>query len=154
MLSKEEARQLNYDFWNGFHTYMSRIRSSSGRKINWLNYPSDVKNVYIRLEVDSKGARLCFDIQPKDDSIRSILWEQMTELKMVMEDITEVKPNWIENYYYLDKQYISRIVWEDNTLNFYKSEHRENIYKFLKERLIKFDLFYQEYKEILIALAH
>lgn len=154
MFSKEEARQLNYDFWNGFHDYMSKIRSSNGRKINWLNYPSDVKNIFIRLEVDNKGARLCFDIQPKDDSIRSILWEQMTELKMVMEEITIVQPIWIENYFYLDKQYISRIVWEDNTLNFYKSDHRDAIYQFLRERLTKFDLFYQEYKEILIALAH
>lgn len=154
MFSKEEARQLNYDFWNGFHEYMSTIRSSNGRKINWLNYPSDVKNIFIRLEVDQNGARLCFDIQPKDDSIRSILWEQMTELKMVMEEMTVVEPSWIENYFYLDKQYISRIVWEDNTLNFYKTEQREEIYKFLKERLTKFDLFYQEYKEILIALVH
>ena len=154
MFSKEESRQLNYNFWNGFQECMSKNRSANGRKINWINYPSDVKNIFIRLEVDSKGARLCFDIQPKDDSIRSIFWEQMTELKIVMEDITQSTPEWIENYYYLDKQYISRIVWTDDSLNFYNLEHREPIYKFLKERLTKFDLFYQEYKEILIALAH
>ena len=78
----------------------------------------------------------------------------MSELKVVLEDITIEKPTWIENHYYLNKQYISRIVWENNLLNFYKSEHRDSIYMFLAERLLKFDLFYQEYKEILIALAN
>ena len=154
MFSKEESRQLNLAFWNGFQDYISKNRSSNGRKINWLNYPSDIKSIFIRLEVDSKGARLCFDIQSKDDDIRALLFEQMSELKVVLEDITIEKPTWIENHYYLNKQYISRIVWENNLLNFYKSEHRDLIYTFLAERLLKFDLFYQEYKEILIALAN
>ena len=84
MFSKEESRQLNYSFWNGFNEYMSKVRSSNGRKTNWSSYPSDVKSIFIRLEVDSKGARLCFDIQHKDDELRAIIWEQMTELKMVL----------------------------------------------------------------------
>ena len=154
MFSKEESRQLNLAFWNGFQDYISKNRSSNGRKINWLNYPSDIKSIFIRLEVDSKGARLCFDIQSKDDDIRALLFEQMSELKVVLEEITVEKPTWIENHYYLNNQYISRIVWENNLLNFYKSEHRDLIYTFLAERLLKFDLFYQEYKEILIALAN
>ena len=154
MFSKEESRQLNLAFWNGFQDYISKNRSSNGRKINWLNYPSDIRSIFIRLEVDSKGARLCVDIQPKDNEIRALLFEQMSELKVVLEDITIEKPTWIENHYYLNKQYISRIVWENNLLNFYKSEHRDLIYTFLAERLLKFDLFYQEYKEILIALAN
>ena len=154
MFSKEESRELNYTFWNGFSEYMSRIRSSNGRKINWLNYPSDVKSIYIRLEVDSKGARLSLDIQHKDTEIRALIWEQMSELKMVLEDITYSSPIWAENFYYLNKQYISRIIWEDTTLNFYKPEHREMIYNFLKNKLVKFDLFYQEYKEILMSLTN
>ncbi len=153
MFSKEETREQNVQFWNGFQKFMSKQRSVNGRKMNWLNYPSDVKNIYVRLEVDNKGARLCFDIQPKDDSIRSILWEQMTELKQVLEDTTVLAPEWIENYLYMGK-YISRIVWKNESLNFYNSDDRDAIYDYLKERLIKFDLFYQEYKEILISLAH
>jgi hypothetical protein len=154
MFSKEESRQLNFKFWNGFSVYMSKIRSSNGRKINWLNYPSDAKSVFIRLEADSKGARLCLDIQHKDDEIRALIWEQMTELKMVLEDITSSSPIWKENFYSTNKQFISRIIWEDATLNFYISEHKEMIYLFLKDKLIKFDLFYQEYKEILISLTN
>ena len=78
----------------------------------------------------------------------------MTELKMVMEEITIEEPQWIENYYYLNKQYISRICWETKSFNFHKDEDQQKIYDYLKEKLIRFDKFYQEYKEILIALTN
>jgi len=154
MFSKAQSKEINLNFWNGFEEYMMKIRSSNGRKINWLNYPSDIKTIFIRLEVDSKSAKLCFDIQHKDDQLRSIIYEQMTELKLVLEDTTIEKPEWNENFYYLNKQYISRIVWENKSFNYYKSEDQEKIYQYIKERLIKFDLFYQEYKDILISLTN
>jgi hypothetical protein len=153
MFSKEEARLLNVNFWNGFEDYMGKTRSVNGRKIKWLNYPSDVKTIFVRLEADPKGVRLCFDIQHKDDALRAILWEQMTELQNVLEVATVMKAEWLENYRYMD-QYISRIVWERKGLNYYKPEQHMEIFQFLKERLIKFDLFYQEYKDILVALAN
>ena len=154
MFSKEEARQLNITFWNGFQEYISNNRSSNGRKISWISYPTGVKTIFIRLEADSKGARVCFDIQHKNDELRALLYEQMTELKAVMEEITISPAIWVENYYYLNEQYISRIYWEDSSLSFYNPDHKFKIYKFLAEKLIRFDVFYQEYKEILLALAN
>ncbi|MBI1837932.1 MAG: DUF4268 domain-containing protein [Flavobacteriia bacterium] len=133
---------------------MTKTRSSNGKKINWINYPSDVKNIYIRIEVDSNGARLCLDIQPKDNEIRALIWEQMTELKFVLENIMDYHTHWIEEYCSEQNKVISRISWEENTLNIYKLDEHFKIYEFLRERLIKFDLFYQEYKEILIALVN
>lgn len=153
MLSKEERKERNQQFWEAFKKMMRPIRSSNGKPMNWINYPSDVKDVYIRLEVDNKGARLCFDIQPKDDGIRSILWEQMTELKVVMESETGEATGWDEFHHYVGDRPVSRIYWEDDTLNFYKDEDQPKIMEFLKEKLISFDAFYQEFKDILINLA-
>lgn len=155
MLSKEEFKELNITFWKEFQSYMSKTRSSSGRRINWLNYPSDVKTIFIRLEVDGKGARLCFDIQAKDLEIRNLIYEQMTELKMVLENTTIIPPIWNDNYFLKTSQmYVARIYWEDNTLNLYKKEDHLKIFEYLKERLVKFDEFYQEYKEILISMVN
>lgn len=153
MLSREQLKEKNQLFWSDFRKYMNNIKSSNGRRINWISYPSDVKNIYIRLQVDSKGARLCFDIQPKDDGIRSIIWEQMTELKKVMEDAMNYETIWIENMYAEDGRAFSRIKWEQPDLNYFKEEDKEAIFQFLKQRLIEFDSFYQEFKEILISLT-
>ncbi len=153
MLSKEERKERNTRFWTAFKKEMNSIKSSNGRAINWINYPSDVKDVYIRLEADSEGARLCFDIQPKDDGIRSILWEQMTELKRVMEDEVGEASGWNEEDRYFNGRQVSRIYWEDASLNFFKNEDLDKITAYLKEKIIAFDTFYQEYKDILVALA-
>lgn len=153
MLSKEERKQRNSDFWNSFRIEMRQEKSSTGRSMNWVNYPSDVKDIYIRLEADSKGARFCFEIQPKDEDIRSVLWEQMTELKNVMEAEMGPATAWNEFERLFNDRNVSRIYWEDDSVNFFKESDQPKIIDFLRSNLIHFDKFYQEYKDILIALA-
>lgn len=153
MLSKEARKELNTEFWEEFRILMRREKSSDGRGINWINYPTSVQDVYVRLETDQHGARFCFDIQPKDEGIRSILWEQMTELKTVMEAEMGPATAWNEMHGTVAGRNISRIYWETAAFNFYNREDRVGIQKFLREKLIAFDAFYQEFKEILILLA-
>lgn len=152
MLSKEERKELNTTFWERFRKEMRKIKSVNGRGINWINYPSDVKDIYIRLEADQYGARICIDVQPKDDEIRSILWEQLTELRVVME--AEVgSADWNEFDRVFQGRNVSRVSWSLQDVNFYKEEDRIRIKDFLRSKLVQFDAFYQEYKEILILLA-
>lgn len=131
---------------------MNRHRSASGRQVNWLSYRTEVKDVYLRMVVDH-SVKLCFDIQPKDDGIRAILWEQMTEMKNVMESEMGVASFWEEDDHVSGKQVVSRICWEKQGLSFYQDENWEGIQVFLEEKLLAFDRFYQEYKDILINLA-
>lgn len=153
MLSKEEKKNLNTSFWEGFRKDIKDVRSVNGRQMNWINYPTDLKDAYVRMEVDPSGVRLCYDIQPKDDGIRSILWEQMNEMKALMVSEMGIEATWDEESHYWNGRLISRIKWEDNTLNYYNEEDVPKIYAFLKDKLVRFDKFYQEYKEILINLA-
>jgi hypothetical protein len=154
MLSREEQKLKNQLFWSDFRDLMVKVKSSNGRKINWLNYPSDVKDIYIRLHVDSKSAKLCFDIQSRDSGIRSIIWEQMTELKKIMEVTMGCKGIWDEQFYNNEGVAISQIKWEKHGVNFYDENHKREIFEFLKEKLVAFDLFYQEFKEVIINLTH
>ena len=153
MLSKEERKALNTSFWEGFRKEMRNHKSVNDRGINWINYPSDVKDVYIRLQADQHGARLCIDVQPKDDGIRSILWEQLTELKTVMENEVGPATAWNEFDRVFQDRNVSRVYWEVSDLNFYNQADRDRMKEFLRSKLIPFDAFYQEYKEILILLA-
>jgi hypothetical protein len=153
MLTKEEKKERNIKFWEDFRKAIKDQRSTNGRQMNWINYPTDVKDIYVRMEADGDGARLCFDIQPKEDGIRSILWEQMTELKAVMDSTMGTEAIWVESSHYWNGRLISRIKWENPALNFNKIENHPAIIEFLKDKLIRFDKFYQEFKDILIVLA-
>lgn len=154
MISKEELKEKNTAFWDEFRKVMNNETSSAGRQVNWINYPTDVKDIYIRMEVDAKGCRLCFDVQPKSDDIRSILWEQMTELKTVMTKEMGVEAIWNEESHFWNGRLISRIKWENNDLNFFNEEDVPKIIEFLRDKLIRFDKFYQEYKDIIVNLAN
>lgn len=153
MLSKEERKERNTAFWAEFKKVMRPFKSSNGRRMNWIGYPSDVKNIYIRMEVDNLSARLCFDIQAKEEGVRAILYEQMTELKKVLESSMKTETHWIKDFQTKEGITISRVFWESEPLNFYKDEDWPKIMAFLKDRLIEFDEFYQEFKDILVALA-
>ncbi|OFZ58561.1 MAG: hypothetical protein A3D92_19355 [Bacteroidetes bacterium RIFCSPHIGHO2_02_FULL_44_7] len=133
--------------------HMRKHRSSNGKPMNWVNYPSDVKDIYIRLEVDGEGVRLCVDIQPKDDGIRAIIWEQFTELKTVLLQEMEVDPIWNESSHSIGGKQVSRVYWETRDLNYYRDEDIPQIQDWLEDKLLRFDRFYQEYKEILINLV-
>jgi hypothetical protein len=92
------------------------------------------------------------DIQPKDAGIREIIWEQMGELKKVLENAMKYDTIWIEHMHLEDGRDFSRILWELNNVSFYAENDRPIIFEFLKNRLLEFDEFYQEFKEILISL--
>lgn len=154
MLSKEEKKAINQEFWSDFKTYMRPHQSSNGRRVNWLNYPTDIKCIYLRLEADKFGARINFDIQPKDKGIREIIWEQMEELKKVMTDsMNGDVGNWNFEYSTKDVDSFSRISWELEGVNYYVLADREKIFTFFKEKLIPLDTFYQNFKDILILLV-
>ena len=154
MLSKEAQKEFNQDFWNTFRKRMRAHKSSNGRGINWLNYPSDVKSIFIRLEVDKRIVAVNFDVQFKDPEILDIVWEQLHEMKKVMESTMEVEAVWNPDCYLPNGQRFYRIQWSINKLNYYNIESHEEIYAFLEARLLKFDEFYQEFKEIVINLVH
>lgn len=152
MLNKGELKERNIQFWSDFKEYMRPAISSNGRRINWLSYPTGVKFLYLRMECDKVGARLNFDIQAKDPAIREIVWEQMEELKKVLTDSMGDSGEWIFDFSTPDVESFCRITWELKNVNFFVEADHPEIFKFLKEKIIAFDEFYQNYKDILIQL--
>lgn len=153
MYKKEEIRELKTRFWATFKTYMSNTRSAAGRNNNWINYPSEIRFIYIRVDADENGARLCFDIQAKDAGVRAIIWEQMYELKKVLEDEMGTSGIWLEDCHSETVPSFKRIMWERTDLSIFRPEDHTAIFSFLKDRLVHFDQFYYNFKDILINLA-
>lgn len=153
MFSKDELRNRKALFWNEFRAIMTLERSASGRKVNWINYNSGIKFLFIRLDATSKKATFSIDIQPKDDGIREIVYEQFTELKRVLENEFLEPANWQQQHVLPNQQEISRIYWELDNVNMFKQEDKQKIFDFFRINLLSFDRFYSEYNEILISLA-
>ena len=152
MFSKEEKHAMNVEFWNGFKQYMNNQKSSALPRVNWLSYPTNLKHTYVRLHCDGGSSALYYDIQFKDKEIRALFWEQLLELKSLFNRQESHDSNWYEHFETKDGIHISRIEWSNDEWSLYCQKDWRKIYRFFKDRLIEFDLFYQEYKEILINL--
>jgi len=152
VFSKEQKKEINESFWKGFRSKMKCISNTEGKFINWLNYPTQLKSLYVRLYVDQTHARLSLDIQLKDEDIRQLVWEQMTELKKVLENETGPADFWFESSTNEVGQEIAQIVWEKKGVSLYNKNSYSEIYTFFEDQLIGFDRFYQDYKEILFGL--
>lgn len=152
MLSKEARKERNLVFWASFKEVMRKRVSSSGRRINWATYPTDLKNTYLRLISDGKLTAVCYDVQFKDEGIKEIFWEQLGELKKVIESSMNHPTKWNDSFINPEGIKLMRISWELENVNFYNEKDWPIIHQFFKDRLIEFDAFYQEFKDILINL--
>ena len=152
MFSKEEKREMNIEFWNGFKQYMKSYKSSALPRVNWLSYPTNLKHTYLRLHCDDKCCALFYDIQFKDKEIKALFWEQLQELKPLFTKNESYTSTWHQYFETENGLNISRIEWATYEWSFSRKKDWRKIYRFLKDRLIEFDAVYQEYKEILINL--
>ncbi len=152
MLSKEEKSTLNHQFWGQFKKLMKPCLSSDQKQINWLNYPTHLKHTYLRLVFDSNGASLCYDVQFRDEEIRALYWEQLEELRSVINTHMNSPGYWQKEVTTDEGLSISRIKWEQADFRLFNKNDWKEAQEFLKDRLLEFDGFYGEYKDILIHL--
>lgn len=152
MFSKEEKSALNHLFWSEFKSHMKNNSSSKNTRVNWLNYPTHLKHTYLRLVFDNNEASVCYDIQFRDDEIRSIFWEQLLELRKLIDRSMGSTTLWLKSLEINEDLRISRLKWTDSNLSLARKKDWIKAQIFFKERLVEFDVFYQEYKDILINL--
>lgn len=154
MLSKEELKAKNTQFWGDFKKHMHAFRSSNGRRMNWLAYPTEISDFYLRMKVDKNEVSLNFDIQCKDSGVRAIFWEQLNELKAVLTEAMDGDAGiWHDELSNAFVKSYSSIQWKKEDLNYLNPSHQDAIFDFFEKKLKGFDLFYQEYKDILLYLA-
>ena len=152
MFSKEEKSALNQSFWTEFKNSMKKSSTQLQRRVNWLQYPTHLKHTYLRLVFDQEEAAVCYDIQFKDEEIRALFWDQLIELKTLLNQSMGHPTIWIQKFETNDGSTICRIKWQDCSLCIHQKKDWKKAHLFFKERLLEFDVFYQEYKEILINL--
>lgn len=149
MYGKEEAIELRKLFWTSFGKYIGHNKAASGKKAKWLNYKTGVKDIYFRMDVDKKTARVSIDIQHADPGIRGLFIEQFREVKTVFENVTNTKEwIWLEDITDPLNKEISRIYVEIEGVNLYNKDTWNIIFPFFSKHLIALDLFWDEFKDL------
>jgi len=130
---------------------MSKHESVSGQKVNWSNYKTRIKDLYVRLEVDTKKASFAIEFQHTDEGIRQLFFDQFKELKTVFHSIMGDNLEWIQ----VDEQQhkiISKICADLPGVNIYNKNTWEDAFPFFEKHMVNFDEFWSEFSELFVIL--
>ena len=129
MYSKEEKKKSTVDFWNSFGLYMKKYNRDFGR-VKWVNYRSNVKDIFFRLNITNKTATFSIEIQHKEEGMRELFFEQFKELKGVLNDNIREDLIWEDLTYNKNNQPICSIYSELENVSIYNRDDWQKVFVF------------------------
>ena len=132
MFGRKEAQQYRKEFWTAFGRFMTRNRNDFGMKMNWLNYKTGLRHVYLRSHADNKKARVSIELQHPDAGIRELFYEQFLEAQNLLHNLTGNEWTWQPEWHNEHGQEISRIFIEKEPLNLYEKSDWTDFFEFFE----------------------
>ncbi|MEM6270153.1 MAG: DUF4268 domain-containing protein [Bacteroidota bacterium] len=148
MFSREEARQRRQEFWTAFGIYMRQHASVRGPKIKWVNYKTGIRQLYFRLEADSRRAYVAIDLQHRDAGIRELFYQQWEELRGLLHGMTGIEWDWQAQFHLPDGREISRIRVVLPGVNVFRPDDWALIFEFFAGILVPLDELWAEAVEL------
>ena len=151
MLSKEVVSKTRSDFWITFGKYMAPVPSCWGTKTNWINYKTGIKDLFVKMEATGKITRIAIELTHKDEGLRDLFYEQFQEFKLLLHQAMNEEWVWEQNIINETGKSVSCIYMEING-NIFVRDEWGSMFSFLKQRLIAFDDFWSDAKDVFKAL--
>jgi len=152
MYTKEQEKALKFKFWGGLNEQLELEKGFHANKVNWMNFNTNIKPLYFRMEADEVGARLCIDLQFPDDGIRALYYEQFTEFETKLNQLFEGNTKWQTNFLHTNGKTISRISIELEEVSIRNEKDWPKMYAFLTTNFVKLEHFWAEFGEVFIQL--
>ena len=152
MYSKQEASEKREAFWTALGRYMRPILSAEGDNISWVNYKTGNPHVRISMEADKTSASIGIKISHPDEDIRILYYEQLRQLKHILEDSLGEEWTWRQKSTDRSGRAISEVNFTLEGVSIYEQTDWSEIISFLKPRLIALDEFWSKAKYTLDAL--
>lgn len=151
MYSKDEVKLLKTQFWTAFGMVMKPHLSTEGLRINWVNYKTGVKDIVFKTDASKKEISISIQLHHDDVGIRELYWEQFLEFKSLFHSIVEEEWDWNDiAYNEYDEPYSSISISSKG--NIFDKDQWQDMFAFLKARLLKLDEFWSDAQEIFKSL--
>ncbi|WP_310101396.1 DUF4268 domain-containing protein [Algoriphagus sp. 4150] len=146
MYSKAETSRIRSEFWIAFGQYMKPIPNAEGRRINWPNYKTGVRNIYFRMKAERDFASIGIEIGHPDEELQELYFDQFGTFKKMLESTIGEEWDWKLHQVNEFGQQVSKIEKTLPDVNVMDSEDWPKIISFLKPRIIALDEFWQNVK--------
>ena len=142
MYSQAEAARLRHAFWTTLGQYLAPIPSAEGLPTNWINYRTGLKNVYFRMQADTRHARIGIELTQPDAGIRALFFEQFLELRGLLHEALGEEWTWEADAVDAHGLPLSRISTELAPANVFDRADWPALISFFKPRLLALDAFW------------
>ena len=153
MFTKQQASQVREKFWISFGKYMSPIPSSTGDKVNWINYRTGIKSIQFKMDAGEMGAGISIEITGKDITSQELYFNHFKTFRKPLEALLEEKWDWVFSGSTAADEGTARICKKLENVNIHDENDWPAIITFLKIRIIALDKFWNEYKDIFDMLT-
>jgi len=146
MYTRAELSKIRTEFWITFGLYMKPVPNSYGRRINWPNYKTRVKDIYFRMRAEREFASIGIELGHTDLEMQELVLDQFGQLKNILEACLKERWDWKLHVFNEMGQPISKIECVLEGVNVLDSNDWPKIISFLKPRIIALDTFWEQVK--------
>lgn len=125
---------------------MKPIPNAEGRRINWPNYKTGVRNIYFRMKAERNFASIGIEIGHPDKELQELYFDQFGQFRKMLESTAGEEWDWKLHQVNEFGQLVSRIEKILPAVNVMNSEDWPEIISFLKPRIIALDEFWGNVK--------
>ncbi|WP_111319548.1 DUF4268 domain-containing protein [Algoriphagus chordae] len=143
MYTKAETSRIRSEFWIAFGQYMKPIPNAEGRRINWPNYKTGVRNIYFRMKAERDFASIGIELGHPDEELQELYFDQFGQLRKILESTLGEEWSWKLHQENEFGQIVSRIEKILPVVNVMDEKDWPEIISFLKPRIIALDEFWE-----------
>ncbi|MDL2330910.1 DUF4268 domain-containing protein [Odoribacter sp. OttesenSCG-928-A06] len=147
MLSKDEAKELRHNFWQGFKRYCGK------KKVNrrWVLTGVRIKSVQLKFFADKEKALVLFQIDHKNPLRRYEIYECFWAYHKLMTESCGTDLKWEEDFNGVEERTVSAIYFELLDVSLYNTSDWEKIFAFFVEKMILLEEAYWEYRDAIVG---
>ena len=146
MYTKEEASLIRQKFWTVFGKYMQPVPSTSGEKVNWVNYKTGIKGINFKLDADNNFAFVAIEFSLKDIEQQQKHFDCFVKLKKHFTKIAGKGWEISQSYINENGNVVSIAIIELQGIKIFRETDWPAIISFFKKNIIALDEFWNDWK--------
>lgn len=149
MYTKEEAKQLREDFWEGFRRYTLPRKRSKKLPPKWIMDKTGINALSLRFSLENNNAMVSIDIETRSMDKRLELYERLEAVKKLLHETMGTELIWELDFERENSKSVSRIYTILHDVSIYERVCWGDIYRFFYKNMLKLEEFFEEYRDYL-----
>ncbi len=150
MYTKEEAKAIKIQFWDGFKHYSKK----RGRKMtSWILKKTQIKEAQLKFDLNKDGAFVMLQIDSKLDAKRLSVFESFEKYKPIIDETCGKDLIWNKHYFIEGFKEVSVIYYQLSDVSILNKDDWAKCYKFFFQQMVLLEEAFLDVKDVIIYKA-